>query len=375
MSRKPGKVRVAVVFGGRSAEHAISCVSAGSVMAALDPERYEVVPVGIATDGRWVLADPDQRLAITDGKLPEVVGGTAVSLVGDPAGRGLAVLEPSAAVGPALTEVDVVFPVLHGAYGEDGTIQGLLELANIPYVGAGVLASAVGMDKAIMKVVFAARGLPVCPYRVVLRADWERQQDETLKNLERALGFPMFVKPANLGSSVGISKAKDAVSLREAMVLAGSFDRKIVVEAAVPEAREIECGVLGNDDPEASVAGEVVPSREFYDYEAKYLDAASEVIIPADLPVAVSNDIRRLAIEAFKAIDGAGMARVDFLLSRADARIYVNEVNTIPGFTTISMYAKLWAASGVPYSGLVDRLIQLATARHAEKQQLRTSVT
>jgi D-alanine-D-alanine ligase len=271
--------------------------------------------------------------------------------------------------------LDVIFPVLHGPYGEDGTIQGLLELANIPYVGAGVLASAVGMDKAIMKVVFAARGLPVCPYRVVLRADWERQPDQTLKDLEGALGFPMFVKPANLGSSVGISKAKDSVSLREAMALAGSFDRKIVVEAAVPGAREIECGVLGNDDPEASVAGEVVPSREFYDYEAKYLDAASEVIIPADLPGAVSNDIRRLSIEAFKAIDGAGMARVDFLLSRADGRIYVNEVNTIPGFTTISMYAKLWAASGVPYAALVDRLIQLATARHAEKQQLRTSVT
>jgi D-alanine-D-alanine ligase len=271
--------------------------------------------------------------------------------------------------------LDVIFPVLHGPYGEDGTIQGLLELANIPYVGAGVLASAVGMDKAVMKVVFAARGLPVCPYRVVLRADWERQKDQTLKDLESALGFPMFVKPANLGSSVGISKAKDPLSLREAMTLAGSFDRKIVVEAAVAEAREIECGVLGNDDPEASVAGEVVPSREFYDYEAKYLDSASEVIIPADLPAAVSNDIRRLSIEAFKAIDGAGMARVDFLLSRADGRIYVNEVNTIPGFTTISMYAKLWAASGVTYAALIDRLIQLATARHAEKQQLRTSVT
>jgi D-alanine-D-alanine ligase len=209
----------------------------------------------------------------------------------------------------------------------------------------------------------------------VLRADWERQKDQTLKDLESALGFPMFVKPANLGSSVGISKAKDPLSLREAMTLAGSFDRKIVVEAAVAEAREIECGVLGNDDPEASVAGEVVPSREFYDYEAKYLDSASEVIIPADLPAAVSNDIRRLSIEAFKAIDGAGMARVDFLLSRADGRIYVNEVNTIPGFTTISMYAKLWAASGVTYAALIDRLIQLATARHAEKQQLRTSVT
>jgi len=384
------RLRVGVLYGGRSGEHEVSLASAASVFAHLDRSRYEGVPIRIEKDGRWTLADrpPASMIAgevIEQARLEAarpVREGREVHLVARPSDETILSIDRSPSRGAdtpsALVtglSLDVIFPVLHGPYGEDGTIQGLLELANIPYVGAGVLASAVGMDKAIMKVVFAARGLPVCPYRVVLRADWERQQDETLKNLERALGFPMFVKPANLGSSVGISKAKDAVSLREAMVLAGSFDRKIVVEAAVPEAREIECGVLGNDDPEASVAGEVVPSREFYDYEAKYLDAASEVIIPADLPVAVSNDIRRLAIDAFKAIDGAGMARVDFLLSRADARIYVNEVNTIPGFTTISMYAKLWAASGVPYSGLVDRLIQLATARHAEKQQLRTSVT
>ena len=271
--------------------------------------------------------------------------------------------------------LDVIFPILHGPYGEDGTIQGLLELANVPYVGAGVLASAVGMDKAFMKIAFAARGLPVCPYAVVLRHDWDRRPDAILQHLEQTLGFPMFVKPANLGSSVGISKAKDPTTLREAMALAGSFDRKIVVEAAVAAAREIECAVLGNDDPDASVPGEVVPSREFYDYEAKYLDAGSKVIIPAELSTSVSDEIRRLSIEAFKAVDGAGMARVDFLLGSNDGRMFVNEINTIPGFTTISMYAKLWAASGVSYPALIDRLIQLALARHADKQQLRTSMT
>jgi D-alanine-D-alanine ligase len=384
------RLRVGVLYGGRSGEHEVSLASAASVFAHLDRARYEGVPIRIEKDGRWTLADKPPASMIAGDVIEQtrlevarpVREGREVHFVARPSDETILSIDRSQGRGtdtPAALvtglSLDVIFPVLHGPYGEDGTIQGLLELANIPYVGAGVLASAVGMDKAIMKIVFAARGLPVCPYRVVLRADWERHQDQTLKDLESALGFPMFVKPANLGSSVGISKAKDAVSLREAMVLAGSFDRKIVVEAAVPGAREIECGVLGNDDPEASVAGEVVPSREFYDYEAKYLDSASEVIIPADLPVPVSNDIRRLSIDAFKAIDGAGMARVDFLLSRADGRIYVNEVNTIPGFTTISMYAKLWAASGVSYSALVDRLIQLATARHAEKQQLRTSVT
>jgi len=384
------RLRVGVLYGGRSGEHEVSLASAASVFAHLDRARYEGVPIRIEKDGRWTLADKPPASMIAGDVIEQarlevarpVREGREVHFVARPSDETILSIDRSQGRGtdtPAALvtglSLDVIFPVLHGPYGEDGTIQGLLELANIPYVGAGVLASAVGMDKAIMKIVFAGRGLPVCPYRVVLRTDWERHQDQTLKDLESALGFPMFVKPANLGSSVGISKAKDTVSLREAIVLAGSFDRKIIVEAAVPGAREIECGVLGNDDPEASVAGEVVPSREFYDYEAKYLDSASEVIIPADLPAPVSNDIRRLSIDAFKAIDGAGMARVDFLLSRADGRIYVNEVNTIPGFTTISMYAKLWAASGVTYSALVDRLIQLATARHGEKQQLRTSVT
>ena len=271
--------------------------------------------------------------------------------------------------------LDVIFPVLHGPYGEDGTIQGLLELANVPYVGAGVLASSVGMDKGMMKVVFASHGLPGCAYAVVRRIDWERHRDDTIAALEQDLGYPVFVKPANLGSSVGISKAKDRASLIEAMQLAGSFDRRIIVEAAVPDAREIECAVLGNDDPEASMPGEVIPSREFYDYEAKYIDDGSQTVIPADLPPALTERIRRLSIDAFRAIDCAGMARVDFLLSRKDGTVYVNEVNTIPGFTTISMYSKMWAASGVSYPELLDRLIELAIERHAGKQLLRTSIT
>nr|AXL06707.1 D-alanine--D-alanine ligase A [uncultured bacterium] len=267
----------------------------------------------------------------------------------------------------------MVFPVLHGPYGEDGTVQGLLELANVPYVGAGVMASAVGMDKAAMKLFFAARGLPVASWKGFTRRDWERQQPAVLESL-LTLGMPLFVKPANLGSSVGISKVKQDGELRPAIELALEYDRKVVVEAAVPEAREIECAVLGNDDPETSLPGEVIPSREFYDYEAKYLDEGSRTVVPADLTAEQVAEVRRLAVEAFRALDAAGMSRVDFLLSRTTGKIYVNEINTIPGFTTISMYAKMWEASGVPYPALVDRLIQLAIERHAEKQRLRTSV-
>jgi D-alanine-D-alanine ligase len=264
--------------------------------------------------------------------------------------------------------------VLHGPYGEDGTVQGLLELANVPYVGAGVLASAVGMDKAAMKLVFVAKGLRICDYEVVLARDWQRDPRAVMHDVVSKLGFPVFVKPANLGSSVGISKAKHATELRSAIDLAAGFDRKIVVEAAVPGAREIECSVLGNDDPEASVPGEIIPSREFYDYEAKYLDQGSKLVIPAELAAEQTEAVRTLAIAAFKAIDGAGMARVDFLLAGDSGLLYVNEVNTIPGFTTISMYSKMWAASGLDYPALLDRLIALALERHAEKQQLRTSV-
>jgi D-alanine-D-alanine ligase len=270
--------------------------------------------------------------------------------------------------------LDVVFPVLHGPYGEDGTVQGLLELANVPYVGAGVLASSVGMDKAVMKTVFAAKGLPVGDYEVVLKRDWLRDERAVMSAVVNKLGFPVFVKPANLGSSVGISKAKHATELRAAINLAAEFDRKIVIEAAVPAAREIECAVLGNDDPEASVPGEVIPGREFYDYDAKYLDDSSQTVIPAPLSDRQREEVQRLAIAAFKAIDCAGMARVDFLLAGESGVLYLNEVNTIPGFTTISMYSKMWEASGLPYPKLIDRLIALAIERHGEKQQLRTSM-
>jgi D-alanine-D-alanine ligase len=385
------RLRVGVLYGGRSGEHEVSLASAAAVFGHLDRKRYEGVPIRIEKDGRWCLADkPPTAMSAADvieqarlDAARPLRHGREVHMIARPSEETVLSIDRSAArrdddLGRATVtglNLDVIFPVLHGPYGEDGTIQGLLELANVPYVGAGVLASAVGMDKAIMKLVFSAHGLPVCPYRVVLRHDWERDGETTLDALESALGYPMFVKPANLGSSVGISKAKEHEGLSRALDLAGSFDRKIVVEAAVPEAREIECAVLGNDVPEASIAGEVVPSREFYDYEAKYIDDRSQVIIPAELAPAQADDIRTLSIAAFRAIDCAGMARVDFLLTRSTGAIFVNEVNTIPGFTTISMYSKLWAATGVDYATLLDRLISLALERHAAKQQLRTSLT
>jgi D-alanine-D-alanine ligase len=267
-----------------------------------------------------------------------------------------------------------VFPVLHGPYGEDGTVQGLLELANIPYVGCGVLASAAGMDKAVMKMLFAARGLPVGPYLAVVRREWEAGANGIAARVERDLRYPVFVKPANLGSSVGISKARAREEFDAAMSLALEFDRKVVIEAAVPNAREIECSVLGNDDPQASVPGEVIPSREFYDYQAKYIDEGSQTLIPAPLTDEQATAIRRMAVDAFRAVDGAGMARVDFLMDRETGDIVLNEVNTIPGFTTISMYPKMWEATGLSYAALIDRLITLAIERHAEKQKLRTSI-
>lgn len=383
------RLRVGVLYGGRSGEHEVSLASAASVFAHLDRARYEPVPIRIEKDGRWALADKPPATMIAGEVIEQsrmeasrpMREGREVHFVARPSDETILSIDRSrgrdaevpAAVVTGLS-LDVIFPMLHGPYGEDGTIQGLLELANIPYVGAGVLASAVGMDKGVMKVLFAARGLPVCPYRVVLRHDWEKGADTIAAELEKALKYPMFVKPANLGSSVGISKAKDAAGLRDAMALAGSFDRKIVIEAAVPNAREIECAVLGNDTPDASVPGEVVPSREFYDYESKYLDQGSKSVVPADLPKKTADQVKKLSIDAFKAIDGAGMSRVDFLLSRDTGKLYVNEVNTIPGFTTISMYPQLWAASGVDYPALLDRLIALALERHADKQQLRTSL-
>ncbi len=379
-----------MLYGGRSGEHEVSLASAAAVFANLDRTRYEPVPIRIEKDGRWALADRAPT-AVSAAEVIEQArldaarpsrGGREVHLIARPSeetilsiARGsVAGLEDGQAVVRGLN-LDLIFPVLHGPYGEDGTIQGLLELANVPYVGAGVLASAVGMDKAMMKVVFAAAGLPVCRWRSVLRHVWLRDRSVVWSDLEAALGYPMFVKPANLGSSVGISKAKDRDGLVAALELAGGFDRKIVIEAAVPDAREIEVAVLGNDDPQASVPGEVVPSREFYDYEAKYLDEGSQTFIPADLPAAAAEDVRRLSIAAFQSIDCAGMARVDFLVARGTGTIVVNEVNTIPGFTTISMYSKLWAASGVGYPELLDRLIALALERHTDKQRLRTSLT
>ncbi len=376
-----------MLYGGRSGEHEVSLASAAAVFANLDRGRYEPIAIRIEKDGRWALADrPPTTVSaaevIEQARLEAARpsrSGREVHLMARPSDETILSItrrpsreDEGQAVVTGLN-LDVIFPVLHGPHGEDGTIQGLLELASVPYVGAGVLASAVGMDKAMMKVVFAAAGLPICPYRVVLRHEWQANRDTIAADLEKALRFPMFVKPANLGSSVGISKAKTRPELLDAMDLAGSFDRKIVIEAAVQAAREIECAVLGNDNPDASVPGEVIPSREFYDYEAKYLDDGSKVIIPANVGPKTAAEIQRLSILAFKAIDCAGMARVDFLLS--PEQIFVNEVNTIPGFTTISMYSKLWAASGVDYPALLDRLVALALERHAEKQQLRTSVT
>ncbi len=378
------KLRVGVIYGGRSGEHEVSLASAAAVFQNLDPDRYDAIPILIGKDGRWTLPpEPPKQMKAADviaGRTAphriDAAGGPEAHLIAHPGADTLMAIsgDPLAPKAVSGLVLDVVFPVLHGPYGEDGTVQGLLELANVPYVGAGVLASAVGMDKAAMKLVFAARGLPICEYEVVLKRDWLRDERAILHQVVNRLGFPVFVKPANLGSSVGISKAKHAADLRAAISLAAEFDRKIVIEAAVPNAREIEVAVLGNDEPEASVPGEIIPSREFYDYEAKYISDASRTVIPAALADAQVEEVRALSVAAFKAIDGAGMARVDFLLAGDSGTLYVNEVNTIPGFTTISMYSKLWEASGLPYPRLLDRLIELAVERHREKQQLRTSV-
>jgi D-alanine-D-alanine ligase len=374
MSGKSGKVRVAVLFGGRSAEHAISCVSAGSVIGALDPEKYEVVPVGIATDGRWVLADEGQQLSITDGKLPEVTGGTAVSLVGDPAARGLAVLEPGAAVGRVLTEVDVVFPVLHGAYGEDGTVQGLLEMAGVPYVGSGVFASAASMDKEFTKKLLAAAGLPQGDHLVLRDASGAVRADAALlTSVERErLGLPVFVKPARAGSSIGISKVADWADLPAAVEAAAAVDPKVIIEAAVP-GREIECGVLaGPDGPAASLPAEIKlrPGTDWYDFAAKYLDDAVDFDVPADLTPEQTVMVQQTSCRAFQALDCRGLARVDFFLGTDEQgrdRLVINEVNTMPGFTPISMYPRMWAASGVAYPELVDRLVATALSGDAAR--------
>lgn len=364
------KVRVAVVFGGRSAEHAISCVSAGSVLAALDPDRYEVVPVGITRDGGWVLTDGDpRRLAITDGALPEVADGTAVSLVGDPAGRGLAVLGAGQAIG-RLTEVDVVFPVLHGAYGEDGTIQGLLEMSGIPYVGSGVFASAASMDKEFTKKLLAAAGIPQGDHVVLRDATGALCADPGLLDeaARERLGLPVFVKPSRAGSSIGITRVTDWSQFPAAVATAAAVDPKVIVEASVP-GREVECGVLagaGGGRPEASLPAEIRlrAGTDWYDFDAKYLEDAVEFGVPADLTPEQTRAVQEMSVRAFLAMDCQGLARVDFFLgtdpATGEERLVVNEVNTMPGFTPISMFPRMWAATGLTYPELVDRLVASA---------------
>lgn len=368
------RLRVGVIFGGRSGEHEVSLVSARSVMGAMDPQKYEVVPIGITKEGMWLASgDPMEALATGDLSLT-----APATLLADPSRAGLMRLEERGeeTVLSLLSELDVVFPVLHGTYGEDGTVQGLLDLAGVPYVGAGVTASALGMDKAIFKRLMMAHGLPVVDHLVVLRRQWEEDPDGVIAQVEGRFGYPVFTKPANLGSSVGVNRCADREALVRGLADAARYDRKILVEEAVPEAREIEVSVLGNDDPVASVPGEIIPGREFYSYAAKYLDKgdqASTLLIPAPLPPEMSERVRELALRAYVAVDCAGMARVDFLLSRRTGELYVSELNTIPGFTDISMYPKLWEASGLPYPELIDRLIQLALERHEDRMRNETS--
>jgi D-alanine-D-alanine ligase len=390
------KLRVGILFGGRSGEHEISLLSAASVFNAIDKDKYEVVPIGITKEGRWVTASDAERLLrgkFEDHKHlragdPEATPGAAVlakgeSVVVPPEPQRHTSIAPfeTDASSHALTRraadrainVDVIFPVLHGTFGEDGTIQGLLELADMPYVGAGVLGSAAGMDKDIMKALFLAAGLAIVKHLTLLRSEWEANSKKVQKVVESKLKYPVFVKPANLGSSVGISKAHDRRELGPAIEEAAKFDRKIVIEQGVggrkQKAREIECSVLGNDQPAASLPGEIVPSTEFYDYNAKYLDEGSQLIIPAKLTKAETKGVQRLAIGAFKAVDCSGLARVDFLMEPKSRKIYLNEINTMPGFTAISMYPKLWAASGLSYPDLIERLIHLGLERHREKKK------
>jgi D-alanine-D-alanine ligase len=368
---KESKIRVAIIFGGRSGEHEVSLVSAQGIMEAIDKEKYQVLPVGITKEGGWIASgDPMRALQsdLTEGE------SKPAALLGDPSQRGLIRLEEQNQELQAarLAQVDVVFPVLHGPYGEDGTIQGLLELANLPYVGAGVTGSALGMDKIVQKTVLRAHGLPVADFMAVLRKEWEANPEAVIKRILEALGCPCFVKPANLGSSVGISKAHNPEDLPAALNEAARYDRKILVEEAI-DAREIELSVLGNDDPIASVPGEVVPCNEFYDYEAKYIAEDSELLIPAPISEELTRQFQEIAIQAYKAIDCAGMARADFFLERDTEQIYVNELNTIPGFTPISMYPKLWEASGISYTELIDRLIELALERHRDMSRSETS--
>jgi D-alanine-D-alanine ligase len=359
------KLKVGVIFGGRSGEHDVSLNSAQSVMGALDKTRYDIVPIGITREGEWIVGDA--VAALTAG----ATGSRPAALMAGATTSALMQIDADARISAA-TELDVLIPVLHGTYGEDGTVQGLLELANVPYVGAGVVGSAVGMDKAIFKAVMQASGIPILPWQLVLRTEWRKDPDAVIAQLEAALAYPMFTKPANLGSSVGICRCDNRAELVSGMMEAVQYDRRVVIEQGI-NARELEVAVLGNDQPIASVVGEVRPKRAFYDYVAKYVSDDSDLLIPAPLSAEQSDDIRALAIEAFQAIDCAGLGRVDFLLDRDNGNIYINEINTLPGFTRISMYPKLWEATGVSYPELLDRLIELALDRFAEKTANKTT--
>src|SRR5271166_6336359 len=390
------KLRVGVLFGGRSGEHEVSLLSAASVLKAIDKKKYKVVPIGITKEGQWVTAAHAQRLlkghaASTSRSSRLRAGDPATTSAAAVLAKGEGVVVPPmpgenrSALVPFQTSVsdihpahnpvnvDIIFPVLHGTFGEDGTIQGLLELADIAYVGAGVLGSAAGMDKDVMKRLFRDAGIPIVKHITVLRSAWRAEPKKVRRQIEGALKYPVFVKPANLGSSVGISKVHGASELAAAMDEAAKYDRKLVIEQGVGgnkgKAREIECSVLGNDAPIASLPGEIVPIKEFYDYSAKYLEEGSELIIPAKLTKSKQKEVQRLAIAAFKAVDCAGLARVDCLMEPRTGKMYVNEINTIPGFTSISMYPKLWAATGIPYSELIDQLIHFGLERHADKKQ------
>jgi D-alanine-D-alanine ligase len=386
------KTRVGVLFGGRSGEHEVSLLSAASVIKAIDKSKYEVVPIGITKGGQWVtdthaesLLKGEQKAEANPQNLragdPQETAGAALLAKGDsvlvppvPTSSTLIPFETSGghAASKAI-DVDVIFPVLHGTFGEDGTIQGLLELADIAYVGSGVLGSSAGMDKDVMKKLFRDAGLPIVKHVTVLRSEWESNPKKARKRIESTLKYPVFVKPANLGSSVGISKAHDSKELPAAMDEAAKFDRKIVIEQGVGgakrKAREIECAVLGNDDSKGSTVGEIVPVKEFYDYAAKYLEEGSELIIPAKLSRAQTKQVQEMAVAAFKSCDCSGLSRVDFLMDPVTGKLFLNEINTMPGFTSISMYPKLWEASGVSYPQLIDRLIQLGLERHRDKKR------
>ncbi|MBU1036236.1 D-alanine--D-alanine ligase [bacterium] len=365
------KLRVGIIFGGRSGEHEVSFCSASSIIKAIDKDKYTVVPIGITKEGRWI-SPQDSELALQSGRIE---GKNTVILLNDSFSKSLVCIDNNQRLdkSSALEKLDVIFPVLHGPYGEDGTVQGLLELANIPYVGAGVAASAISMDKDLMKTIFQQKGLPILRWLTIKRKDWHKDKEEILSLIQKSFEYPLFVKPTNLGSSVGITKVHKKEELKEAIDLASSYDRKILIEEGLEEVREIECSVLGNDEPQTSVVGEVKPAGEFYDYDSKYIDEKTQLIVPADLPDGVSQEVQEIALRAFKAVDAAGMARVDFFVSKKENKIYLSEINTIPGFTSVSMYPRLWEASGISYPDLIDQLIQLALERHQDKKQNKIS--